>query len=211
MAQIRQIPIEEIDPSPWQPRTKFDDIDSLAKSILEVGLIQPVTVRPCNGRFELVAGERRWRAVRLANLPDITCIVRELSDSESRRIALAENVARKDLTSIEEAAAWAEHFDAEMWQDEAYRDYAEMNGLTSEFDRMQARQRARWLLTKMASDRRNQTDYFTNKFVGKAEAIFSNHPRRIEWETFLNHDIPLLELPQIEQESSKSIRQTSKR
>ena len=200
MAEVKQIPTDLIDPSPNQSRIKFKNIETLAESIKELGLIQPVTVRSVNGRFELVAGERRWRAVKVAKLSEITCIVRTLTDSEARRITLAENAVRDYLTPNEEVIAWAEHFDAEMWQDADYREYGEMNSLSDESDKMQARQRVQWLLTKIASDRKNQTDYFSNKFVAKVEAVFSQHPRRVQWESFLNHEIPLLELPQIVQD-----------
>ena len=99
----------EIEPHPDQPRRHFDEaaLDELAASIARRGVIQPVIVRPLGpGRFQLVAGERRWRAAQRARLHEIPALVRQLDDSEVGALALIENLQREDLNPIEEAAAY---------------------------------------------------------------------------------------------------------
>src|SRR5215213_5458126 len=107
---LRQIPVELIAPNPRQPRREFDEaaLLSLAGSLGERGLLQPVLVRPSTGgTYELIAGERRWRAARLAGLETIPALVRAHDDAESLELALIENMAREDLNPIEEARACA--------------------------------------------------------------------------------------------------------
>ena len=107
---FRDVPIELISPNPDQPRRRFDPdtISSLAESISEAGLIQPLLVRPLpDGRYELIAGERRWRAAREVGMETVPAVLR--SDDDTRRIqtALIENVAREDLNPVDEARACA--------------------------------------------------------------------------------------------------------
>ena len=107
---LREIPLELIRPNPRQPRRDFDEeaLLALSESIRSRGLLQPVVVRPlAGGEFELVAGERRLRAARLASLEAIPAVVREAEDWERLDLALAENMARVDLNPIEEARACA--------------------------------------------------------------------------------------------------------
>lgn len=106
--EIRQIPIQEIDTSPFQPRTIFDDdrIEELCQTIKTHGVIQPIVVRMRNNRYEIIAGERRWRAVTKLGHETIPAIVREFNDSQTASIALIENLQRENLTSIEEAVAY---------------------------------------------------------------------------------------------------------
>src|SRR5215213_2573428 len=104
-----ELPLEYISPNPRQPRTVFDEdaMNELVESIREVGLLQPIVVRPLGGaRFELVMGERRWRAAQLANLDMIPAIVRETADHALLRDALLENLHRVQLNPLEEAAAY---------------------------------------------------------------------------------------------------------
>ena len=100
--------IKEIRPNPYQPRKEFDNsaLQELADSIKENGIIQPVIVRKAINGYELVAGERRLRASKLAGLKDIPAIVREFDDKQMMEISLLENIQRKDLTAIEEAEAY---------------------------------------------------------------------------------------------------------
>jgi ParB family transcriptional regulator, chromosome partitioning protein len=108
--ELRHVPLELIDPSPHQPRRSFDEeqLVGLAQSIKARGVLQPVLVRPVpGGRYELIAGERRWRAARTAELETIPAIVRHRDDSASLEVALIENMAREDLNPIEEARACA--------------------------------------------------------------------------------------------------------
>jgi ParB family transcriptional regulator, chromosome partitioning protein len=103
------LPLDSISPNPRQPRTVFDEdaMNELMESIREVGMLQPVVVRPLGGsRFELVMGERRWRAAQLAGVDTIPAIVRETADHELLRDALLENLHRADLNPLEEAAAY---------------------------------------------------------------------------------------------------------
>ncbi len=108
--EFRQVAVELIFPNPRQPRRNFDDaaLAGLASSLETRGVLQPVLVRPSpHGRFELIAGERRWRAAQLAGLETIPAIVRARDDAESLELALIENMAREDLNPVEEARACA--------------------------------------------------------------------------------------------------------
>ena len=106
--EVRQIPIASIEPHPDQPRRVFAEaaLDELASSIASRGLIQPIVVRPHGHRFQIVAGERRWRAAQRARLHEIPAIVRPFSDAETLEVALLENIQREDLNAIEEADAY---------------------------------------------------------------------------------------------------------
>ena len=107
---LRQIPLELVEPNPHQPRQTFDEasLEELAESIRARGVLQPVVVRPlAGGRYQLVAGERRLRAARLAELDLIPAVVRHTEDWEGLDLALAENMAREDLNAVEEARACA--------------------------------------------------------------------------------------------------------
>lgn len=108
LEQVRNIPVMEVDPSPYQPRTVFEDdkLEELCQTISTHGVIQPIIVRTVGKRYELIAGERRLRAVKLLNLPEVPAIVRELSDEDASTAALIENLQREGLTSIEEAHAY---------------------------------------------------------------------------------------------------------
>lgn len=103
-----QVRLSEIEPNKNQPRKHFDQeaIDDLADSIRRYGLLQPLTVRPMQVGYQLVAGERRWRACRIAGLTEIPVVIRELTDSEVAEIALVENLQREDLNPIEEASGY---------------------------------------------------------------------------------------------------------
>ena len=106
----REVPVELIEPNPDQPRRAFDPetISSLAKSIAEAGIIQPLVVRPLDdNRYELIAGERRWRAAREAGLDTVPAIVRAADGAERMETALIENVVREDLNPVDEARACA--------------------------------------------------------------------------------------------------------
>ena len=105
---VIQIPIEEIVPNPYQPRKVFSEksLEELKNSIESYGVLQPITVRKKNEKFELVAGERRLRAAKLANLKTIPAIVHEVSDETSAVLALLENLQREDLNFIEESLGY---------------------------------------------------------------------------------------------------------
>jgi ParB family chromosome partitioning protein len=106
---LREVPVGSIAPNPHQPRAYFDEeaLASLTASIAELGVLQPVLVRELAGdRFELIAGERRWRAAKRAGLPSIPVVVREVDEVLSLEQALVENLHREDLNPLEEAAAY---------------------------------------------------------------------------------------------------------
>lgn len=108
--QLRELPLELITPNPKQPRRRFDEdgLQALSGSLAEQGVLQPVLVRPkAGGTYELIAGERRWRAAQLAGLEKIPALVRPRQDSEALELALIENMAREDLNPVEEARACA--------------------------------------------------------------------------------------------------------
>lgn len=99
----RLVPMEEIIPNPDQPRQTLGDLSDLISSIREKGVLEPLLVRKVGGRFQIIAGERRFRAAMEAGLDEVPCVVRESSDAEMMELALVENLQRKDLTPFEEA------------------------------------------------------------------------------------------------------------
>jgi len=103
-----QIDIDLIEPSPYQPRTRFREeaLDELARSIKSSGIIQPLVVRPIGNRFQLIAGERRWRAAQRAGLTKVSAIVRQVPDELALEMTLVENIQREDLNAIEAARAF---------------------------------------------------------------------------------------------------------
>lgn len=107
-ASLKKIPLEQIQPGRYQPRTYMDQaaLQELAASIKSQGLIQPVVVRRLeSGKYELIAGERRWRACQIAGLTDIPAVVRDIPDQAAAALSLIENIQRQDLNAIEEANA----------------------------------------------------------------------------------------------------------
>ena len=104
----QEIDIDLIDPSPYQPRTRFREeaLDELARSIRASGIIQPLVVRPIDNRFQLIAGERRWRASQRAGLTKVSAIVRQVPDELALEMTLVENIQREDLNAIEQARAF---------------------------------------------------------------------------------------------------------
>lgn len=117
---ITEIEIERIEAGINQPRKNFDEssLNELASSISEHGVLQPVLVRPRGGRFEIVAGERRWRAAQMAGLSQIPAVIKEMDDAQAAELSLIENIQRDDLSILEEA--------------QAYRNMVETYGYTQE-------------------------------------------------------------------------------
>jgi ParB family chromosome partitioning protein len=107
--QVQRIPVTRIVPCPFQPRKDFteDSIKELADSIKEQGVLQPLIVRSKNGSFELIAGERRWRAAQLAGITELPVLVREADDRKVLELALIENLQRENLNAIEEALGYS--------------------------------------------------------------------------------------------------------
>ena len=112
--RIETLPLREIEPDPGQPRKTFDDetLAELSASIAEHGLLQPIAVRPrASGGYLIVAGERRWRASRMAGLTEVPVIVKDVTDEQAMELALVENLQREDLDPVEEAAGIRELMD----------------------------------------------------------------------------------------------------
>ncbi|GAB7388502.1 nucleoid occlusion protein [Bacillaceae bacterium] len=111
--EIRQIPVKEIVPNPYQPRTVFDEekIDELCQTIKTHGIIQPIVVRIRDNQYQLIAGERRWRAAMKLGMETIPAVIKEFNDAQTASIALIENLQREGLTAIEEAVAYQKLID----------------------------------------------------------------------------------------------------
>lgn len=107
-AYVQHVPVGSIEPNPNQPRKRFDEsaFEELVASIKQVGLVQPIVVRPKENGYELIAGERRWKAAQTAGLANIPAIIKDSSDLECLEIALIENLQREDLNAIDEANAY---------------------------------------------------------------------------------------------------------
>lgn len=113
-AAIREVPLDSIQPNRHQPRTRFDTdaLEELAASIRENGVIQPIVLRAVGPeQYELIAGERRWRAAQLAQLDAIPAVIKELSDNQALELALVENIQREDLGPLERATAYQNYLD----------------------------------------------------------------------------------------------------
>ena len=107
-AAVETLPLREIEPDPDQPRKTFEQetLSELAASIAEHGLLQPIAVRPRPmGGYSIVAGERRWRASRMAGLTEVPVVIKDVSDEQAMELALVENLQREDLDPVEEALA----------------------------------------------------------------------------------------------------------
>lgn len=107
--RVHHIPLQDIHPNPCQPRRIFEErpLQELAESIAAFGILQPLTVRAAKGGYELVAGERRWRAAKLAGLKEAPCLIAQVDEQDAELLALIENLQRRDLDCFEEAAAIA--------------------------------------------------------------------------------------------------------
>lgn len=106
--EVFEVPVDELRPNPYQPRVKFDDdaLNELAESIREHGIFQPILVKKSIKGYDIIAGERRTRAAKLAGLEKVPVIIREVTDEEMMQVALLENLQRENLTAIEEAMAY---------------------------------------------------------------------------------------------------------
>lgn len=107
-SRIWQIPVEKLKPSPYQPRQMFnqEELEELSNSIKQKGILQPIVARKSGESYEIIAGERRWRAAQMAGLHDVPVIIKEFDDLETLELAIIENIQRSDLNPIEEAEAY---------------------------------------------------------------------------------------------------------
>ena len=191
--QMTNIELQAIDPSPFQRRQHFeeDKLKGLAASIQRDGLIEPIVVRPNGGRYQLITGERRWRAIRdYTDMETIAARIVNVNDLQARRMSAAENLQREDLSAIETIEAIVEIVDAELMQD---KEYAAMGDNPAD--------RVKKLLGKLhsiesskyrGSQVSNKSKLLLNKFIQQVDQIFKNLPNPMEWRSFYLNDLPLL-------------------
>ena len=121
--KILQIPIEDIIPNRFQPRLTFDDkaLQELSSSIKQHGIIQPLVLRKLGDKYEIIAGERRYKAAQMAGLTTVPAVISNIDDDKSAEVALIENIQRKNLTAIEEAKSYKNLLDRGYLTQEQYR------------------------------------------------------------------------------------------
>ena len=174
--EVVTVPLEALVPSP-QPRRRFENLEALARSIREQGVLQPLLVRPLgNRRYAIVAGERRYRAAKMAGLAEVPVRVLDLPEKEARLLALVENLQREDLNPYEETLGVLELLSEELGK---------------------TREEVVALLHRMQNERRGKA---THNVVGSPEAqrvegVFQALGR-MTWESFVQHRLPLLGLPE---------------
>ena len=190
---LQRLPLKDIAPSPYQQRKRFDPetLKELAQSILHDGLISPILVRPSGDGFELIAGERRCRAIRdYTDRQTIESLVVAIDDRGARRLSAAENLHREDLTLFEAIEAIVEIVDADLIDNRAYGAMG-----TSPVDRVAA------LLGKLhaitnSKDRGSQVsregELLLDKFIQQVEEIFKKLPKPLEWKSFYRNDLHLI-------------------
>ncbi len=176
---LYSIPINTIHKSPYQHRKDFnpDKLNELAKSIERDGLIEPIVVRRNAAGYELIAGERRWRATQQTSQVEILARVVEATDLQARRMCAAENMQRQDLGAVEEVYAITELIDAEMIDDDTYSLSADT-----------PTERVKWLLKLLDSGHNGGETSFFYKFIEKVDKIFDSLPRPVEWRSFYLND-----------------------
>jgi ParB/RepB/Spo0J family partition protein len=200
VSNLTDIPVGQIVPSPFQHRRSFEReaLRELGRSIAADGLLQPITVRRVPAGYQLIAGERRWHAVREhTDLPTILARVLDVDDLQARRLCAVENLQRADLTAIEEITALVELIDAEM-----------LASFPVEYPALAHRQdpkvRVKTLLTKLESfrkitDRKEQPTAelaeLCSKFTAPVKAIMAGLPKPKDLVSFSTNDLPLLAIP----------------
>jgi ParB family chromosome partitioning protein len=169
------LPLEALVPSP-QPRRRFENLEALAESIREKGVLQPLLVRPLgDGRYAIVAGERRYRAAKMAGLTEVPVRVLDLSEKEARLLALVENLQREDLNPYEETLGVLELLSEELGK---------------------TREEVVGLLRQMKNAKEGRIRYnVVPKDAQRVEEIFKALGR-MTWESFVQHRLPLLGLPE---------------
>lgn len=174
IGKIIEVPVGKIVPNPNQPRKSFDSaaLSGLAESIEHNGIIEPLTVRECGDRYELVAGERRLRAAVMCGLEVVPCIIVEVSDEDSALLAIVENIQRKDLNFFEEADAVQKMIDIfGLTQDEA----------ASRLGKTQSTVANKLRLLKMQPDERKSiTEYELTERHARAILKIPDHAKRME-------------------------------
>ena len=174
--EVVKVPLEALVPSP-QPRRRFENLEALAESIREKGVLQPLLVRPLgDGRYAIVAGERRYRAAKMAGLAEVPVRVLDLSEKEARLLALVENLQREDLNPYEETLGVLDLLSEELGK---------------------TREEVVGLLERMRKEKRGVVarNVAGTPEAQKVEAVFKALGR-MTWETFVRHRLPLLGLPE---------------
>jgi ParB family chromosome partitioning protein len=190
---FKEILVDLVDPSPFQHRRTFLKLRELGESIARDGLVQPITVRTKENRFELIAGERRFRAAKEhAGLSKIMARIVYVDDHAARRMCATENMQRDDLSAIEEVEAKVEILDAEFGDDAEYMALGDMAG-----------DRVRGLLGRMQTcfahddgELSESAKQFGHKFMSKVLAVFSGLPKPVEWRSFYNNDLGITAIPE---------------
>lgn len=171
------LPLSALHPNPHQPRKRLEGIEDLAQSVKEKGLLQPLLVRPTGeGRYEIIAGERRYRAAVAAGLSEVPAVVLDVSQEEARALALVENLKREDLNPYEETVALLDLL--------AVRQGA-------------SREEAVRLLQNLLQSEKRKTG-LSHDVVGQREVVEDvfRSAARMDWRSFVQHRLPLLRLPE---------------
>jgi hypothetical protein len=187
---FKEITTHLITPSPYQHRRTFTKLKELGESIARDGLVQPITVRSKGNGFELIAGERRYRAAKdVAGLDKIMARIVYVDDHTARRMCATENMQRDDLSAVESIEAIIELVDAE------FSDNAEYMALGND-----PADRVRGLLGGMCAityeNASDSASEFFNKFIKKVDDVFSSLPRPVEWRSFYNNDLGITTIPE---------------
>ena len=187
------IDVNKSDPSPFQVRKYFDQdkLKELGESIQREGLIEPIVVRRKGSRYEIIAGERRFRAVRdFTEMKTIPAQIVKATDLETRSISAAENIQRENLSAIETIEAIVAIVDAELIEDKQYaatgkKPADRMKTLLGKLHSISISKNRGSMVSKEA-------ELLFNKFVKQVDDIFKKLPKSLEWQSFYIHDLPLL-------------------
>ncbi len=190
---FKEILVDLVDPSPFQHRRTFSKLRELGESIARDGLVQPITVRTKGNRFELIAGERRYRAAKeVAGLEKIMARIVYVDDHAARRMCATENMQRDDLSAIEEVEAKVEILDAEFGDNAKYMELGATAG-----ERVRGLLGRLWTVKCHGKDKcSDEALKFDNKFIIKTEAVFSSLPKPVDWASFYNNDLGITSIPE---------------
>jgi len=191
--QMTIIEVQAIDPSPFQRRQHFeeDKLKGLAVSIQQDGLIEPIVVRPNGGRYQLIAGERRWRAIRdYTDMETVAAQVVDVNDLQARRISAAENLQREDLSAIEKIEAIVKIVDAELIEDKEYLSMGDnpADRVKTLLGKLHSIENSKYRGSQVSGKGKS----LLRKFAQQVAKIFQNLPKPLEWRSFYHHDLPIL-------------------
>lgn len=190
---ITEIALDKLVPAPWNARRYFDPgtIKTLGSDIKEKGQIHPILVRPSGPNFEVVVGERRYRAALSVELNSLRAYVRDLNDADAQRISLAENLEREDLNAYEETLGYLQLLSLELKNVEQFRAFRKMGEHEEEA--------ARRLLYSLYGKKQRRVNNVINAegietLLTLVEAVFSS--RNMTWQSFVQNRLPILDLPE---------------